>query len=113
MNSLAFTSCIFSCCLLDPGDLASALQLSHLYLLQSTPTSAVQHPEFIIALDKTLRYRMELESKTSSSADALIERAERRGLTGDRSKISPHTVRRNLRPKSKDQYSRVLEVWHS
>jgi hypothetical protein len=51
---------------------------------------------------------MELELKTSSSADALLERAERRGLTGDCSKISPHTVCRNLRPKSKDQYSRVL-----
>ena len=56
---------------------------------------------------------MELESKTSNSADTLIERAERRGLTGDRSKIRPHTVHRNLRPKSKNQYSRVLEVWHS
>ena len=55
---------------------------------------------------------MELESKTSNSADALTERAERRGLTGDRSKISPHTIYRNLRPKSKNLYSRVLEVWH-
>jgi len=53
---------------------------------------------------------MELELKTSNSADALIERAERRGLTGDRSKISPHTVHRNLRPKSKNQYSQALKV---
>jgi len=45
---------------------------------------------------------MELELKISSLADALIERAKRRGLTGDRSKISLYTVYRNLRPKSKD-----------
>jgi len=102
MNSLAFTSCIFSYYLLNPRDLAYTLQLSHFYLLQSTPTSAVQHPEFIIALNKMLRYKMELELKTSSLVNALLKRAEKRGLTGDRSKISPYTVRRNLRPKSKD-----------
>lgn len=45
---------------------------------------------------------MELELKTSSLVNALLKRAEKRGLTGDRSKISPYTVRRNLRPKSKD-----------
>jgi len=56
---------------------------------------------------------MELESKTPNSVDTFIERAERRGLTGDRSKISPHTVYRNLRPKCKSLYSRVREVWHS
>ena len=47
---------------------------------------------------------MELESKTSNLADIIIERAQRKGLIGDRSKISPYTVCRNLRPKSKNQY---------
>ena len=120
MNSIAFTSCIFSVLpTWAPGTkplpsnshtLPSSRHSLYLYLLQSTPTSVVQYPEFIIVLNKTLRYRMELELKTSNSADALIERAERRGLTGDRSKISPHTVHRNLRPKSKNQYSQALKV---
>ncbi|KAK0723474.1 hypothetical protein B0T26DRAFT_675041 [Lasiosphaeria miniovina] len=56
---------------------------------------------------------MAFEPKTSNSANAIIERAEKRGLTADRSQINPQTVRRNLRPKSKKDYSRVLAVWHS
>jgi len=56
---------------------------------------------------------MELEPKKSDLANAVIERAERRGLTADRSKINPQAARRNLRPKSKSEYSRVLAVWHS
>ena len=47
------------------------------------------------------------------SLHTVIRRAERRGLTVDRSKISPQAVQRNLRPKSKSDYSRVLVVWHS
>ena len=45
---------------------------------------------------------MELELKISSLVNAFLERAERRGLIGDRFKISPYIVYRNLRPKSKD-----------
>ena len=41
MNSLAFTSYIFRITYLTPMDLVSALQLLHLYLLQSTPTSVI------------------------------------------------------------------------
>jgi hypothetical protein len=52
-------------------------------------------------------------TKTRTHGDAVIERAEQRGLTNDRSKISPHTVRRKLSPKSEIEYSRDLEVWHS
>ena len=53
---------------------------------------------------------MELELKTFNLTDALIKRAKRRGLTGDRLKISPYMVRRNLRLKSKNQYLQVLKV---
>jgi len=45
---------------------------------------------------------MELELKTSNLTDALIKQAERGGLIGDRFKINPYTVYRNLRPKSKN-----------
>ena len=45
---------------------------------------------------------MELEFKTSNLADVLIKQAERRGLTRGRFKISPYTVYRNLRLKSKN-----------
>jgi len=56
---------------------------------------------------------MELELRTSDLANTVIKRAERRGLTVDRSKINPQAIRRNLRPKSKSEYSRVLVVWYS
>jgi len=52
---------------------------------------------------------MELES-AFKSADAIVERAVKRGLTADRSKINPRVVRRNLRPKSENRYSRALAV---
>ncbi|KAK3938869.1 hypothetical protein QBC46DRAFT_365220 [Diplogelasinospora grovesii] len=48
-------------------------------------------------------------AKTRTHGDAVIERAERRGLTTDRSKISPHAVRRKLRPKTEMEYARDLE----
>ena len=38
---------------------------------------------------ETLRFSMELESKTLNLADAVIKGAERRGLTAGRSKINP------------------------
>jgi len=53
---------------------------------------------------------MELELKRFNLIDAFIERAERRGLTGDHFKISPYTVCRNLGPKSKNQYLQVFKV---
>jgi len=56
---------------------------------------------------------MESKSTAFKSADAVIERAVRRGLTEDRTKIDPRAVRRNLRPKSKYRYSLALQVWHS
>ncbi|KAK3363922.1 hypothetical protein B0T25DRAFT_513798 [Lasiosphaeria hispida] len=52
-------------------------------------------------------------AKTRTHGDAMIKRAERRGLTTDHSKVSPHTVHRKLRPKSKVEYAQDLEVWHS
>jgi hypothetical protein len=55
---------------------------------------------------------MELESTAVKSADAVIKRAVQRGLTADRTKIDPCVVRRNLRPKSTKDYSRVFEVWY-
>jgi hypothetical protein len=56
---------------------------------------------------------MELESTAVKLADAVIKRAVQRGLTADRTKIDPRAVRRNLRPKSKKDYLRALQVWHS
>ena len=56
---------------------------------------------------------MESKSTAFKSTDAVIKRAVRRGLTADRTKIDPRTVRRNLRPNSKYRYSLTLEVWHS
>jgi len=55
INNLAFTSYILPITYLTAGDLAAALQVLHLHLLQSIPNSVVQHPEFIIILDKGLR----------------------------------------------------------
>jgi len=52
---------------------------------------------------------MELELKIFNSADAVIEQAKRKGLTGNRSKISPYTVRRNLRPKSQKNTYKYLK----
>jgi hypothetical protein len=47
------------------------------------------------------------------SADAVVELAVKRGLIEDRSKIDSRAVRKNLRLKSKNRYSRTLVVWHS
>jgi hypothetical protein len=65
-----------------PRDLAYTLQLSHLYLLQSTPTPAVHYPKLIIVFYKAPRYIMELESKTSNSADALSSELKVEALQG-------------------------------
>jgi len=55
---------------------------------------------------------MESKSTVFESADAVIERAVRRRLTANRTKIDPRAVRRNLRPKSKYHYSLTLKVWN-
>jgi len=54
---------------------------------------------------------MELES-AFKSADAVVKRAVKRGLTADRSKIDPRAVRKNLRLKSKNRYLYTLAVWY-
>ncbi|KAK5988066.1 hypothetical protein PT974_12203 [Cladobotryum mycophilum] len=43
--------------------------------------------------------------------DKLVQKAINRGLTLDRSKISPHKVHRTLRPKSQKSYSYEMERW--
>ena len=65
-------------------------------------------------LSLPLTKRKDIELETSFKlADAVVKLAIKRGLTEDRSKIDSHAVRKNLRPKSKNRYSRALAVWHS
>lgn len=44
-------------------------------------------------------------------AAGVLNRAIAGGLS-DRSKIAPHAVRRNLKPRSENAYFRVMSVWH-
>ena len=54
-----------------------------------------------------------MESKLTAFklADTVIERAVRRGLAADCTKIDPYTARRNLRTKSKYHYLLTLKVY--
>jgi len=78
---------LFSCCLPSRWrlKLTFAFQVSHLHLLQTLLLPLFNTLNSSPSL-KTLRYSMKLESKTFNSADAVIERVDRRGITADRSK---------------------------
>jgi hypothetical protein len=78
----------------------SIVQVSRPQLLQTPQLPLFNTLKLSIYLNKMLRYSTELESKTCSLADTVINRGERRCFVADRFKISPYTVYR-LRSKSK------------